>query len=148
MSKANDLLKAATKAAKKANKKNKFNARKVEYDGHKFDSQAEYQRYLSLRDDQKDGKIIRLEVHPKFELVVNGVLIRTYTADFKYTIVRNGAAIRRVVEDVKSPPTAKLDTFRMVKKLMLAIYGIEVKVVLKKDVTIPSGIGKDGMVLR
>ena len=77
------------------------------------------------------SEIKDLVVHPKYELKVNGVLVRTYTADFKYTDKTLLPGPNRVVEDVKSKPTSELQDFRMVKKLMLAVYGIDLKVVIK-----------------
>ena len=103
---------------------NKYRAKKVSLDGYVFDSKSEARRYGELRLMQKANDIRNLEVHPKYILSVNGVVIARYIADFVYFDPRNK---KLVVEDVKSPITAKLPAFIMKKKLVRAIYGIEVK---------------------
>jgi hypothetical protein len=60
--------------------------------------------------------IYDLEVHPVFPLLVNGVKIGRYTADFKYKNV-NG---EEVIEDVKSKITKTRDY--MLRKKILATY--------------------------
>lgn len=112
-------------------KKNKYNAVKIGCDGHDFDSKAEYQYYLVLKDRLKHGEITDLEVHPEFKLDVNGWHIRDYTADFKFTDLSLQDGPNRVVIDIKSPQTANKDGFRMVCKLMWAIYSIEVVVIIE-----------------
>src|SRR5687768_16077994 len=49
--------------------KPKQKGNKVDYDGHTFDSQTEYRRYLVLAARLVDGTITNLEVHPSFELL-------------------------------------------------------------------------------
>lgn len=69
-------------------KHNKYNNKKVEYDGYKFDSKKEADFYKKLKALQKAGKIKKIEVHPKFELQPsfkkNGKTYRAinYYADF------------------------------------------------------------------
>lgn len=84
-----------------------------------FDSTAEYRRYRELRLLEKLGKISCLETQPRFPLVVNGILISTYYADFRYK-EEDG---REVVEDVKGVRT---DLYKIKRALMKAIYGINV----------------------
>lgn len=48
---------------------NKFGARKVAYNGFKFDSKAEKERYVELMLMQKKGLIRELELQPEFEIV-------------------------------------------------------------------------------
>tara|TARA_R110002020_G_scaffold187961_7_gene386466 strand:- start:1941 stop:2171 length:231 start_codon:yes stop_codon:yes gene_type:complete len=57
-----------------------------------------------------------LEIHPIFPLIVNGVKIGRYTADFKY-INKEGVEI---IEDVKSKVTKTRDY--MLRKKILATY--------------------------
>ncbi len=67
---------------------NKYNNRKVEYDGYTFDSKKEAEFYKKLQALQKAGKVKKIEVHPKFELQPtfrkNGKTYRAinYYADF------------------------------------------------------------------
>ena len=101
---------------------NKYRAIKTVVDGIKFDSKAEATRYCLLKRDEKLGIIFDLELQPAFPVVVEGKKICTYKADFSY--IDNGV---RVVEDVKSPITAKHPVYRIKKKLVEAIYNIEIK---------------------
>ena len=67
---------------------NKYNNKKIEYDGYKFDSKKEAEFYKKLKALQKAGKVKKIEVHPKFELQPsfkkNGKTYRAinYYADF------------------------------------------------------------------
>jgi len=83
--------------------------RKVHFDGYKFDSKVEYERYLCLKQYQADKIINGLNVHPKWLLLPRVVLkpnaLRSkqsiqrainYSADFEYYY--QGL---HVVEDVK-----------------------------------------------
>ena len=101
---------------------NKYRAIKTEVDGIKFDSKAEARRYGQLKVLKNTGVIWDLELQPKFPVVVEGKKICTYKADFSYT--EDGV---KVVEDVKSPITAKHPVYRIKKKLVEAIYNIEIK---------------------
>jgi hypothetical protein len=74
----------------------KFHAQKVTIDGIEFASNAEGKRYGELKYLQMAKDIKALSCHPVFPLVVNGVTIGKYTADFVY--FEGG---RRVCEDVK-----------------------------------------------
>ena len=112
----------------------KYASKKVVIDGIKFDSKREAARYRELMLLQKAGKVagITLQVpfvlaHPvKFEGSKRSQPAVRYYADFVYTDCELG---KIVVEDVKSPVTAKLSTFILKRHLMLAIHGIDVKVV-------------------
>ena len=95
---------------------NKYRNKKQLYKGIKFDSKKELQRYLILEEMQMKKLIYDLEVHPVFPLLVNGVKIGRYTADFKYKNV-NG---EEVIEDVKSKITKTRDY--MLRKKILATY--------------------------
>jgi len=97
----------------------KYNARKVELDGHVFDSQAEARRYQALKLLERNGDISNLTVHPRFCIapayIYRGerVLSAWYEADFQY--YDNGI----VVEDVKGKETA---LFRLKWKLVRRLY--------------------------
>lgn len=106
--------------------KSKYLNKKVVLDGIKFDSQKEASRYSMLSVMQKTGQISELECHPKFYIIPsvkwNGKTLckRSYSADFKY--VQDGKII---VEDVKSPATAKKATYTLKRQLFLHQYGAE-----------------------
>ena len=99
----------------------KYRNVKTVVDNIKFDSKKEAKRWFDLNMLQKAGVINSLERQKKFKLDVNGQLICTYIADFTY-----GEGGEFIVEDVKSPASKKLPAYRLKKKLMLAIYGIEI----------------------
>jgi hypothetical protein len=102
-------------------KLSKYNAKRVELDGIKFASKREAARYAELKLLQRIGEIVGLECQPRYPLTLNGVKLATYVADFRYKRV---ASDEIVVEDVKSKPTIT-DVYRLKKKLMLALHGIE-----------------------
>ena len=96
--------------------RNKFNAKKQIYKGMKFDSKKELTRYLVLEQMEKNNYISELELHPMIPLIVNGIKIGKYTADFKYKN-NNGEVI---IEDVKSKITKTRDY--ILRKKILATY--------------------------
>lgn len=102
---------------------NKYNAVTTVIDGIKFASGAEAQRYCELKLLEKAGEISGLEVHPRFQIVVNNHNVCTYIADFDY-LDTDG---KMVVEDVKGMKKGSAySMFRIKKKLMSACYGIDV----------------------
>jgi hypothetical protein len=94
----------------------------VQVDGIKFASKTEARRYAQLQLLQRAGQISELRPHPKFDLVVNGHKVCTYTGDAEY--IERG---ERVVEDTKSPRTRVNPTYRLKAKLMRACHGIEIR---------------------
>lgn len=101
-------------------RRNKYNAKPVSVDGLKFDSRAEYERWLDLKSLQADGKITGLQLHPRFELQpaftsASGQRYRaiTYTADFEY--MRDGV---RVIEDVKGNKATQTRDFVLRWKIL------------------------------
>lgn len=120
-------------------KKNKYNAKSVEYDGIKFDSQKEALRYKELSYLLSEGIITDLRRQVKYLLiptqrepdtlgarggVKQGKLLErecSYIADFVYTVVETGET---VVEDTKGFKTKE---YAIKKKLMLFVYGIRIK---------------------
>lgn len=104
-------------------KKNKYNAVKVQDDGFTFDSKHEHARYCQLKVCLQGGDIEKLELHPRWELVVNGKKIGRYTADFRY--VREG---KTIVEDAKAKSkAARSRDYILRKKLVEALYGIVIE---------------------
>jgi len=104
--------------------KNKYGARKVIIDGNVFDSKKEGNRYFELKIRKCAGEIKGLRLQVEYTFEVERHKIASYFADFVYTVVRSGETI---VEDVKSSATRKLPVFRLKKKLMMALHGIEIK---------------------
>jgi len=99
-------------------KRSKYGNRKTVVDGITFASAKEAKRFGELKLLEKAGVIADLTLQPRFPLKVNGLLICTYVGDFTYR--SDGAS---VVEDSKGFITPE---FRLKKKLMLAVHGIEV----------------------
>lgn len=106
---------------------NKYNAVRTTVDNIAFASKREARHYADLKLLERAGEITHLECQPVFKLIVNDILINTYTADFSYFDRRD----RRLhVVDVKSKPTAEKRDFKRTCKLMKALYQIDVEVVL------------------
>ena len=133
----------------------KFNNKKVETAEGVFDSKGEWQRWLFLKEAEKNGEIKCLERQVKFTLiptqyrdeivhlktkdkVVKRVAERevTYTADFVYyKFVKKGLGIfedaemwERVVEDFKGFPN---DRWPLKKAMMLYFHGVAIREVKK-----------------
>lgn len=107
---------------RQAARAHKYKAVKTVVDGITFPSKKEASRYSQLKLLERAGKISNLVVTGKakrFSLVVNGIKICDYIADFLYT--ENG---QPVVEDVKGMRTRE---YKLKKKLMLACHGIEIR---------------------
>ena len=112
----------------------KYKNKKVIYDGHRFDSIREAERYIELKALEEQGKIKNLTLQPKYWLKSgdNDIKIRSdrypngrrcsYTADFKY-IDDQGV---EQVEDVKGIDT---NVSRLRRAIVEAQYGVRVIVV-------------------
>lgn len=98
----------------------KYGNQFVEEDGYTFRSKAEHRRYRELRLMERGGEILDLELQPRFPLIVNGVKICVYVADYRYLDCQTGE-VR--IEDVKGTRTL---VYAMKKKLMKAIHGIDI----------------------
>jgi hypothetical protein len=101
--------------------RSKYGNKAVEMDGRRFASKREAARYAELALLQRIGTISSLECQPRFPLVVNGVKVATYVADFRY----QDSAGKVVIEDVKSDPT-RTPIYRLKAKLLLALHGISI----------------------
>ena len=129
------------------NKGNKYGNKKVEYDGLKFDSKKEKDRYIFLKSQEMLGNIQDLQLQVKYELIPaikeeyvehlktkdrvktrTVQLAITYTCDFQY--YKNGVI---VTEDVKaSPKSASLDkSFILKEKIFRWKFGRSIKRVYK-----------------
>jgi hypothetical protein len=121
-----DLTKTITAAeyrAHQARSRSKYsNVADVE-DGITFDSKREANCYRQLRDDEDRGRIRNLKLQYVFPIVIDGVRVCDYVADFVFEEKR-GDAWRRVVADAKGHKT---EVYRLKKKLMRAVHGITVR---------------------
>jgi len=98
----------------------KYHSVKTEVDGIVFHSKKEAQRYCDLKLLVTNGDISNLELQPKYPIEVNGDHICTYIGDFLYFDRASG---RQVVEDTKG---FKTSDYRLKKKLVRAVYGIDI----------------------
>ena len=115
----------------------KYHAHKVTVDGITFDSKKEARRWSELKLMASAGIITDLRRQVTFTLIPpqdirdrkTGKHLRTeraikYRADFMYT---DCSDVRTIVEDVKGYKGGQAYTiFKIKKKLMLYLYGIEV----------------------
>lgn len=110
------------KSNSKGNKRNgrngKYNAIAVTTQEGRFDSTAEYERYLVLKLLERAGEITELTRQIPYSLDAGGIHISNYVADFVYKI--KGVTI---VEDVKGVRTPE---YRLKRRLMREILGIEI----------------------
>lgn len=106
-------------------KVNKYRNKKCIYKGIKFDSKKERDRYIQLKCYENLGEITKLELQPRFLLLdtihyKNKTYPKTYyKADFKYFDNEKG---KYIVEDVKSPITAKDKVYMLKIKMLLTKY--------------------------
>ncbi len=97
-------------------KKNKFNARKIEYKGMVFDSKKEFERYLVLQDMEKKGEIEKLKLQYEFILIPDNEVYKgvKYIADFYYW-----KDFKPVIEDVKGLRKGAAYSLYVIKKKLL-----------------------------
>jgi hypothetical protein len=113
----------------------KYRNEKVTYDGYKFDSLRECERYKELKLLEAAGEITALKVQPKFPLKCGGKDVKmrsdrypngrrvSYFGDFSYYDEKRGEP---VVEDVKGADT---QVSRLKRAFVEAQYGVEVIIV-------------------
>lgn len=116
----------------------KYRAEKIEYNGIKFASKKEWRRYVVLKEMEDKREIQNLRLQVPYELIpavykdeekqlktkvkiVKKLVQRAvhYVADFVYD--KDGETI---VEDTKGMRTAE---YKLKKKMMLALKGIQIK---------------------
>lgn len=133
----------AFKKTIKRKKGERYNHTKVEVDGLKFDSKKEYERYLFLKEAEKNGLITDLQTQVKFELIPSVTeeyivhlktkdkiktrtlqLPITWTSDFVY--YKDG---EMVIEDVKPSKFLLSDRFVIKEKLFFWKYRKKIRLV-------------------
>lgn len=103
----------------------KYGNRKPTYDGIKFDSAAEMNRYLVLKDMLKAGEITDLQLQVPYELQPSfkyeGKTVRAikYVADFVY----KDASGKVHIEDVKGMATKEY----LIKRKLMLYKGYEIE---------------------
>ncbi|MDX0548552.1 DUF1064 domain-containing protein [Sinorhizobium medicae] len=101
----------------------KYRNKKTTVDGVKFDSKREAEFYSSLKQLERAGQVYEVELQKPYALTVNGQLVCTYKADFAFY---DAIQKRNRVVDIKGVATSD---FNIKRKLMRAIYGIDVEVI-------------------
>lgn len=121
------LVEMRDSPAERKKRDSKYGNTQVVDAGIKFDSKAEHKRWQYLAMLEKAGEIRDLKLQVPFLLIPSQVRpsggierATNYIADFSYTTV-DGVY---VVEDVKGAVTPE---FRLKRKLMLFVHGVEVK---------------------
>ena len=100
-------------------RRSKYNAQRVTVDGIQLDSLKEARRYADLKLLERAGVIRALKIHPMFEIVVNGVHICRYEADFQY--YENDQQITEDSKGVRTP------TYKLKRRLMKAVHGVDIR---------------------
>ena len=102
----------------------KYLNKKTEIDGKVFDSKKEAKRYQELKAMEEKGEISLLRTQYPLVLIEKSKYGRQikYVADFTY--LQNGIV---VVEDVKSPYTAKNPIYRLKKRMVAEKYDVVIK---------------------
>ena len=108
---------------------NKYGAVKTIFNGRMYDSKGEGRRAADLETLERAGEIRNLRKQVTYDLMVNGITVARYKADFVYEEKLNGKWFD-VTEDFKGLMT---DVFRIKRKLMKACHGIDIKITTAKD---------------
>lgn len=104
-------------------RRSKYNNKITYVDNIRFDSGAEADRYCELKLLIKAKVIESLELHPRYQIHLNGIFICTYIADFAYRDLKAGVTI---TEDVKGKEP---DVFKIKRKLFEATFGRKITIV-------------------
>lgn len=107
-----------------APKRQKFNAKKQTVNGIRFDSQREAERHGELVYRMKACEIENLQVQPEYLMTRDGVVLATYTADFRYFDRQSRCW---VVEDCKGGDATKTEAYQLRKVFVEAQYGIQIQ---------------------
>ena len=119
------MIKKSIHYPRQYGKYNKYNAKKTEFMGYKFDSKWEAERYGQLSSMALAGVVKDLQRQVKYEIVVNNYKICNYIADFVYTFVHENGKEEKIVEDAKGVQTPD---FKLKMKLVKALFDIDIKI--------------------
>lgn len=105
--------------------KNKYNAKKVEYEGIKFDSKFELECWIYLEQLAKEDKISNLQRQVKFEIIPANSVYKAlnYVADFTFYV-----GDKYVVADAKG---LVLPEFKIKQKIFYDKYGNQIYIFKK-----------------
>lgn len=108
------------KAAPKPKRKHKYGAIPKVVDDIWFPSTLEADHYAELKLRERAGEIYELERQPRFPIVVNGIALAEYRADFAYRVTATGG---REIIDCKGVRTP---LYRLKKRLVETLHGITI----------------------
>jgi Protein of unknown function (DUF1064) len=106
----------------------KYGNQRIKAAGVSFDSKSEARRWQELQLLQRAGEIRDLSLHPRFSLDVDGHHICYYVGDYAYE-ARDPKSPKnwiKVCEDRKAGRVTQTDVFKLKRKLMWAIYRIDI----------------------
>lgn len=89
-----------------------------------FPSTGEFTAYMHRRMRERAGEITDLRAHPAFPLVINGIRVGRYHADWMFR--ENG---RLVIEEFKGSKAHQTRDSSLRRKVAQALYGVEIQVV-------------------
>lgn len=115
---------------------NKYGAKKINNEYGTFDSMGEYRLWLQLSQLRKaedpTERVVELERQVIYPLIVDGVTITRYIADFRVTYADGRVEVidfkNPYLKDGKGKSTPPAQLFNMKVKLMKALHGIDVKI--------------------
>jgi len=105
-------------------RQSKYRAVPTVVDGIRFASKKEAAHYGLLKVMQEADEIRGLTLQPKYPIRVNGVKVCIYLADFLYHKRTKDDGWIVVVVDCKG---VKTPVYRLKRKLVKAVYGIEIE---------------------
>lgn len=111
-------------------KSSKFNNVKVDIDGHNFDSKKEAEFYGQLKIKKNAGLIKDFQMQVRYDIIVNRIMIGKYFLDF--LVENNDGSIEYIDikgKDSKTNKFIKTGVFALKKRLVEAIYGINISMV-------------------
>ena len=111
-------------------KRSKFKNIRTTVGGITFASKKEATRWLFLKELEAVGVIRDLRRQTRWPLLVNGIKIGTYIDDFDFVVSATG---QFVIQDTKSPWTARLPLYRRSKAHVKAQYGYDIVEVYRPD---------------
>lgn len=119
-----ETLREVAAKAEKPKRKHKYGAKACEVDGIYFPSHLEAKRYTELKLSERAGTITNLRRQVRYDVVVCGIAICTWIADFVYL----DSSGKEIVEDAKGFATRE---YKMKSKLVTALFGITIQEVRK-----------------
>mgnify|MGYP001584568745 CR=1 FL=1 len=128
-------------------RRSKYGNVRVVLDGIRFDSKWERDYYQQLKAREAAGEIRGLQRQVKFDLRVNSVLVCRYVSDFTYEEREAGDTLcghdwhwKYVVADCKSASTRLEPGYRLKRKLLRALRGIDILEVLRSKRSSGAGL--------